>query len=126
MGELARLMSEVIWQLPNPSQEFNQGPQILVSNGRVTLRWDHETEDGSYAWSSAEFVGVEDAEFIAQDSCSPDHAEAYDRLLKIEPSARLEALRGSSTKFLQHFRIYFDDIGCLEIVAEDFVPPAQP
>jgi len=24
---------------------------------------------------------------------------------------------------LQHFRIYFDEIGCLDVVAEDFRPP---
>ncbi len=123
MGELAGLMDEVIWTLPSPSQEFEQGPHILVASGRVTLRWDAESDTGEYVWSTAGFVGVEDVQFTAAGSCTPDQVRAYDRLIKVEPSPRLAALRGSASKFLIHFRIYFDDIGCLDVVAEDFEPP---
>lgn len=38
MDELAGLMEEVVWSLPDPSQEFQQGPHILISPGKVTLR----------------------------------------------------------------------------------------
>jgi hypothetical protein len=116
-------MDELIWTLPVRSQEFEQGPQVLISSGRVTLRWDAETETGDYAWSSASFVGVEDVEFTSFGSCTPEQAQAYDRLVKVEPSDKLAALRGSASKFLQHFRIFFDEIGCLDVIAEDFQPP---
>ena len=123
MGELAGMMEEVVWSLPAPSQEFMQGPHILVSPGKVTLRWDSESEIGTYEWSSAEFSGVEAVTFTAHSSCTPDQARAYDRLVKIDPSDMLSSLRGAHPKFLQHFRIYFDEIGCLDVVAEEFVPP---
>ena len=116
-------MDELIWTLPVRSQEFDQGPQVLISSGRVTVRWDAESESGEYTWSSASFVGVEDVEFTAYASCTPEQAQAYDRLMKIEPSDKLVALRGSASKSLQHFRIFFDEAGCLDVIAEDFQPP---
>jgi hypothetical protein len=117
------MTSEPIWKLPAPSQEFNDGPQVLISPGRVTLRWDAETDTGAYEWSSASFVGVEHVEFTADSSCIPEQIDAYDRLVKIEPSETVLRLGGASAKFVQHFRIYFDGIGCLDVVAEDFLPP---
>jgi hypothetical protein len=110
MGELAG-MSEVIWSLPAPSQEFQQGPHILASPGKVTLRWDSEDESGGYSWSSAEFVGVEAVMFTAHDSCTPEQVRAYDRLVLVEPSEFLSGLRGAVAKFLHHHRIYFDEAG---------------
>jgi hypothetical protein len=123
MVELAGMMEEVVWSLPAPSQEFMHGPGILVTPGKVTLRWDSETETGAYEWSSADFTGVEAVTFTAHSSCTPEQARAYDRLVKVDPSDLLATLRGAGPKFLQHFRIYFDEIGCLDVVAEEFVPP---
>jgi hypothetical protein len=119
------MMEETVWSLPAPSQEFMQGPHILVSPGKVTLRWDSESVTGTYEWSSAEFTGVEAVAFTANSSCTPEQVRAYDRLVKVEPSDMLSGLRGAGPKFLQHFRIYFDEIGCLDIVAEEFVPPRE-
>jgi len=115
-------MNEVIWRLPSLSQEFRDGPQILISPSRVTLRWDFEAEDGGYEWSSAEFTGVEAVVFTAYSSCTVDQIQAYDKLVKVDPSDFLESLKGATGKFLQHFRIYFDENGCLDVVAEDFFP----
>lgn len=123
MGQLAGMMEELVWRLPAPSQEFLHGPHILVAPGKVTLRWDAENDEGTYEWSSAEFTGVEAVTFTAHDSCTPDQARAYDRLVRVDPSDMLPSLRGATSKFLQHYRIYFDEIGCLDVVAEDFVPP---
>lgn len=118
------MMEEVVWRLPVPSQEFQQGPQILISPGKVTLRWDFEGESGAYEWSSAEFTGVEATTFTAQSSCTLDQARAYDQLVKVEPSDMLASLRGADPKRLRHWRIYFDEVGCLDVVAADFRPPA--
>jgi len=89
------------------------------------VRWDSESETGAYEWSSAEFAGVESVTFTAHSSCTPDQARAYDRLVKVDPSDTLPSPRGAGSKFLQHFRIYFDEIGCLDVVAEEFVPPRE-
>lgn len=116
-------MDELVWNLPAPSQEFMEGPRILISRGRVILDWEWEGETGVYEWSSAKFTGVEAVNFTRASSCTVDQIRAYDRLVKVDPSNMLSSLRGASPKFLQHFRIYFDEIGCLDVVAEDFVPP---
>lgn len=116
-------MSETVWSLPAPSQEFEQGPQILVRPGKVTLRWDVEGESGEYTWSSGEFVGVEAVVFTAHESCTSEQVRAYDRLVMVEPSELLSGLKGARGKFLHHYRIYFDEAGCLEVVAEEFVAP---
>ena len=121
MGELAGLMDEIVWRLPAPSQEFMHGPHILISPEKVTMRWDFEGETG-YEWASAEFTGVEAVNFTVHDSCTPDQIRAYDRLVSVEPSELLTSLIGARSKFLQHFRIYFDEIGCLDVVAGDFRP----
>lgn len=122
MGELVGLMEEVVWHLPTPSQQFMEGPHILISSGKVTLRWDFESETGGYEWSTAEFTGVEAVSFTAYVSCTPDQVRAYDRLIKVEPSPMLPTLKGAGPKFLQHFRIFFDEVGCLDVAAEDFRP----
>lgn len=83
MDELAGLMEEVVWSLLDPSQEFQQGPHILIAPGKVTLRWDFEDESCEYEWSSAEFTGVEAAEFTTHSSCTPDQVRAYDDWLKL-------------------------------------------
>jgi hypothetical protein len=116
-------MAEIVWTLPALSQEFMEGPHILITPGRVILRWDAETESGAYAWASASFLGVEAAVFTAADSCTLDQIHALDRLVKVEPSEMLAGLRGAQGKFLYHFRIYFDEIGCLDVAAGEFIPP---
>lgn len=116
-------MEEVVWSLPARSQECRRGPHIQIRPGKVTLCWDAEGETGSYEWSSADFTGVEMAIFTAHASCTPEQVRAYDELVKVEPSDLLASLGGAPGKFLQHFRIYFDEVGCLDVVAEDFRPP---
>jgi hypothetical protein len=61
--------------------------------------------------------------FTAHSSCTPEQARAFDRLVKVGPPDLLARLRGVGPKFLQHFRVCFDGIVCLEVVAEEFVPP---
>jgi hypothetical protein len=116
-------MELAVWDLPAPSREFMLGPQILISPGTVTLRWDFAGESGGYEWSSAQFAGVEAVRFTAHDSCTPEQVRPYDRVVEIQPSDLVPDLRAAGPRFLQHFRIYFDEAGCLDVVAEEFLPP---
>lgn len=112
-----------VWDLPARSRDFIQGPQILISAGTVTLRWDTEAASGHLQWSQARFAGVETVRFTAANSCTPDQVRPYDRLVEIRPSDLLPGRGAVGPKFLQHFRIYFDEAGCLDVVAEEFLPP---
>lgn len=126
MGELARMTEgdkvhdyEVAWEMPFKSQEFSQGPELLQSLREVRLRLDHETESGDYVWSALVFHDVHAVRFTAHASCTRDQVHAYDRLVRVPRHEWLDALPGVDSN-LQHFRIYFDEFGCYDVVAADF------
>ena len=99
------------------------GPRILFAPGKVTLRWELESAPGKYEWVTAEFTGVEAVQVTGHDSCAPEQVQARDRLLMIEPSEMLSRLRPRRRDGLHHFRIYFDQLACLDVAAEQFIPP---
>ena len=115
-----------VWSLPVLSQEFRQGPVVELSGGAILLRYDCETEAGEYAWQSMAFDGVEAFAFTSHSSCTEDMIEAYDALVEVIGSpwvARLQAGRGEPAIGLRHLRIYFDEVGCYEVVARGFTAP---
>jgi hypothetical protein len=116
-----------IWALPVLSQECRDGPIGTVDrDGSFRLRYDYETETGAYAWEEVTFSGVEAASFTAHESCSEEQVGAYDKLVEVSESAwiaTLQSHRVSPAVGLRHFRIYFDEVGCYEAVATEFVPP---
>ena len=43
-------------------------------------------------------------------------------IILVEPAEFLPSLSGALAKSLHHYRIYFDEAGCLDVIAEEFVP----
>lgn len=120
-------MTEV-WVLPCLSQEFAAGPVAKVGRGTLELRYDFETEVGDYGWASVSFRGVIAALFTDHESCSEAQVAAYDRLVEVDGSEWLEALQATRierARAVRHLRIYFDEIGCYDIAATTFEPPAE-
>jgi hypothetical protein len=118
------MSTETIWLLPHKSQEFNEGPRARFELGQLTLAYDYETEDGSYRWEEVSFSGVAAFAFTGAAYCSEDQVAAYDKLEEVTDSPWRGGLRGLSDD-VRHYRIYFDDAGCYEVLAAAFVPP-QP
>lgn len=60
--------------------------------------------------------------FTVASHCTPEQIEAYDELHIVDSSwiAQLDHAPPS----LRHHRIYFDDVGCDEVLADGFTPPA--
>lgn len=110
---------EEAWVMPFKSQEFSQGPELIQTLREVRLRLDHETETGDYEWSAIVFRGVHAIRFTAHASCTRDQVRAYDRLVRVQRSEWLEALPGAEADH-HHFRIYFDEFGCYDVVAASF------
>lgn len=113
----------VVWELPCKSQECAKGPKLEMVFARAKLLYDFETETGEYAWSTLEFLQVEALSFTAAYSCSPDQIKAYDKLVEIPSSPWIESLiigGRSQDKQLHHYRIFFDDVGCYEVVAQEW------
>jgi hypothetical protein len=61
-------------------------------------------------------------------SCDQYQLDAYDKLVEVHPSSWVEGLLARRPKSVptgpvKHYRIYFDNVGCYEVAAEDFELP---
>ena len=110
--------------MPFRSQEFANGPKVETYFDRLSLLLDYEIESGEYKWLRLNFSRVIVFSFAAFGFCTVDQIEGYDRLVRVAESPWLEglfsrAMTQPSTK-TNHYRIFFDEIGCYEIAAESF------
>lgn len=112
-----------VWQLPCMSQEFDQGPVIRQGFDEFTISYDFEVDSGEYLWEDLIFTGAVAFAFTAVQHCTQDQVTAYDKLQEIESSEWIKELPDAPAP-LRHYRIFFDDFGCYEILATAFVPPA--
>jgi hypothetical protein len=119
------MSAEVVWLLPSPSQEFESGPQISREFDALKIRYDFESEAGAYEWEEVTFTGVVAFRFTDAVHCSPEQIGAYDKLQIVTGSAWQSQLDGPPASHVNHYRIYFDDVGCYEVLSRGFVPPAQ-
>lgn len=117
-------MNGTVWELPCRSQEFREGPLVSQGPATLTLAYDFETETGDYAWEQAQFSGVAAFTFTAAVYCNEEQIGAYDRLEVVAASHWAADLRAEGSA-LRHYRIYFDDVGCYEVLASAFVPPSS-
>lgn len=118
-----------VWEFPCPSQEFEEGPQVILAADTVQLRYDCEVESGGYAWAQLLFQGVAGFSFTAVHSCLPEHVDAYDQVVEVSGSTWLQELlsrRPYEGPELRHYRVFFDDVGCYDVAAENFEPGAPP
>lgn len=118
-----------IWSLPVPSQEFRDGPRTELERDSVRLHYDYETQTGEYAWAELTFSGVEALAFTSHESCSEQQVDAYDVLVEVTDSSWIGGIqqpRVSAAEGLRHMRIYFDEVGCYEVVAASFDAPTMP
>ena len=116
-----------IWHMPHMSQEFERGPEVSLAGGKLTVRYDYETVQGPYAWSGFAFDEVQAFEFVGERLCQEEQFAALDKVVEVtksswESRARTNVSTGHDAR-LRHYRIYFDDYGCLEILANAFIPP---
>jgi len=120
------MSTDVVWQLRAPSQEFESGPQLAREFDALKIRYDFETDTGAYEWEEVTFTGVVAFRFTDAAHCSPEQIGAYDKLQIVNSSAWPSQLDGPPIDQVNHYRIYFDDVGCYEVLSRGFVPPASP
>lgn len=118
---LVRVSEEAVdvWPMPFKSQEFDRGPELIQHHGDAALRLDYETESGLYGWMIVQFTEVQASRFTGWRYCSPDQIRAYDRLQEIKASEWIRATPGLPDG-IKHFRIFFDELGCYELLATGF------
>ena len=112
-----------LWRLLHPSQECEKGPEARLTESTLTVRYDFENEAGKYEWASFRFEEVSAFEFLREELCGPDQFKALDKLVEVRESPWLRKVkeRGQlGTREVHHFRIYFDDYGCYEVLGVTF------
>ncbi len=117
--------TQEVWRLAHPSQECELGPEATLTEATLTVRYDFENASGTYEWTSFQFQGVSAFEFLREELCRPDQFKALDKLLEVGDSPWLRELRESrvpSAGDARHYRIYFDEYGCYEVLASAFLP----
>jgi hypothetical protein len=112
-------------QLPFSTAESESGPIIEHLPGRMTLRYDAEGEHG-IAWTVLRFVMVLALRFTPDAACDAWMVEAYSRICEVEGSTWLSDLRSTAAgrgivlpASARHFFIYFDHVGCWEVLADE-------
>jgi len=116
--------------LPFPPSRTVQGPVVKLAPAELDVLYDYETDDGTVKWVRLRFRSVLEFEYRGEACCLETDLEAYQQMLKLTDSPRLASvrerymrhLRGvaaeeESTRFV-HFRLYFDDSGGIEVVAQ--------
>jgi hypothetical protein len=114
-----------VLQLPFSTAECDTGPILEHLPGRVTLRYDAEGEHG-VAWTVLRFVMVLALRFTPDAACDAWMVEAYSRICEVEESVWLGDMRSTAASrgivlaaSARHFFVYFDHIGCWEVLADD-------
>lgn len=109
---------QALWGLPCRSHDIINGPELIVSTDSACIRFDSEDIlDGRI-----EFAGLVATRFTSVHACTTDLIASYDKMVAFCDSDWMRELRQTAWDHvgeLQHFRIFFDDIGCFEFIAED-------
>lgn len=105
------------------------GPKLRWDGQILAIEYDSEREDGQIEWAEIVFGEVLKFEYRQNILCRADDVDAYNYLVKYAESGWLNEALEKRTEFLgvlekadgasmySHWRIYFDDAGCVDVLA---------
>jgi hypothetical protein len=112
--------------LPEPSSSSENGVSMKSIRGSINLYFDYDKE-GVIFNHGLSFGKVRSHKFTAELHCPAWKIEkSYDSLIKVLDSNEIQSLMKStpedlrSSWTLNHYMIYFDSVGCYEIIAESW------
>jgi hypothetical protein len=121
-------------RLPESTDATVKGPKLQFEGSSMIVEYDHENEDGSVRWVRLRFAGVLSFEYRQAVCCDAEHITNFHEVQCAQSSAWLDGLlkgwtdavgwqkwereKGGRERF-SHFRIFFDDAGCLDVAAEN-------
>lgn len=110
-------------KLPYSTAECDVGPVLTVSPGRVDLKYDHP-QDEEIGWTELEFYDAIAIRVIPDISVTQDKIKAYSKICIVENSDWIMQMSNEAAKHgivlkqsVQHFLVYFDHYGSVEICA---------
>jgi hypothetical protein len=118
--------------LPLRTSRTRGGPLVRLEPPALVVEYNCEEDDGTLRWARVRFSGVMAFEYRQEACCLASDIEAYNKMLEVRTSARLEEIRGRYERSvprqsrvveageLAQFLIYFDDSGCVDVIASSF------
>ena len=125
------MASHETFELSLPTSQTKTGPYIRYEGTSLKVEYDFERDDGGIEWTKVVFNSVVKFEYRQNICCRAEDLDAYNKVVRYEASEwQAEALElqerflGSSgletrAPFV-HWRMYFDDVGCLDVLALSF------
>ncbi|NVK88594.1 MAG: hypothetical protein HWE13_10720 [Gammaproteobacteria bacterium] len=114
------------YMLPEPSSSSESGVRMEFPGGSLYLYFDYD-KDGVMFNHGLLFEKVRAHKYTAESHCPAWKIEkSYDNLVRILDSMDVKELIESTVEDkksewqLNHYMIYFDGIGCYEIIAESW------
>ena len=120
-------MGKVIrhFELPAPSTDAITDATSYLFGKNMLIKFDYYM-DANPRRTSLWFKGVVSTKFRCERCCTSWHIKAFDVLTEILDSQWIVDQRADLAPryrdefTVRHFKIYFDSVGCFEVLAEDF------
>ena len=119
------LSTRLVRTLPFSTAECDVGPIVECRPGQVEMRYDAEGH-GEITWTVLRFEAWAAVRFTPDPACGAWMIAAYSNVREVDPSPWLAELRAATTDptaalrpDLRHFFVYFDHVGCWEVLAID-------
>jgi hypothetical protein len=111
--------------LPLTTGECDVGPLAEYKPDSLTVRYDAENDEG-VVWTTIAFAAAIAVRFTPDMSCDATMISAYSKVCELEGSPWWRELRARAesqglilSASYRHFIVYFDHVGCWEVLAED-------
>jgi len=112
-----------VQQLPYSTAECDIGPIIDFKPGKLSVRYDNETDSGR-VWTTVFFLGAVASKITPAVAATVMHIDAYSRVCVVENSRWLHELKSRVKHIegifenLRHFVLYFDHECAVEVLAQ--------
>lgn len=134
-------MSVTPLRLPLPTSATQEGPRFRGDGRQAVVEYDCQMNDGSSEWSTVVFEDVLQFEFRPSPCCTADDVVSETEVRVRATSPRLTAMlerwhetagwqewqqkQGGSARY-KHFTMFFDDAGCIDVIAAACRPSFPP
>jgi hypothetical protein len=114
-------LKEVL-RLPTSTGQADVGPILEYRPDQVWVTYDASGTSADTVWTTLLFREALALKFTPEQGCTPIMVQADSRVCELESSDWMREIQAVNPDFelpssTHHFVLYFDDHGCLEVVA---------
>jgi hypothetical protein len=116
-------LKEVL-RLPTSTAKADVGPILEYRADWLWVTYDATDATGEIVWTTILFRDATAVKFTPEQGCTPTMVEARSRVCEFEFSDWKRAIQEANPRYelpasTRHFVLYFDDRGCLEVLAAE-------